>query len=340
MALDAHADGPADTAANTPDVVSVGDVIHDAVIPYDAMDDDLRAADWLPAAGESAVVDTVPDTAEDYVVETNPGGRAPNQAVAAAQSGADTRFYGKQAPGSDATAVLADCGVDLAYLETDAAKERSVSYVFVDDAGENRIAFTRGANSVLDDAYLDACFERYGAADADYLLLNNGEPDAVLDYVLETVDALDDGPDVVFDPVPVAGAADRLDHDAIAYVTPNEHEYAALEDALDDYDGTVVRTGADAVVVEQPVDVPDHTGYAPASVVDGSYRVETPDVEPVDTTGAGDTFNGYLAGCLAQGMDERTAVEYATVAASLSVTEDGVQRAVPAFSDVAAFLDG
>lgn len=340
MALPATTDRTADHSPNTPDVVSVGDVIHDAVIPYDAVDDNLQSADWMPAAGESTVVDTVPDTVADYVAEMQPGGRAPNQAVAAAQSGAETRFYGKQSPESDATAVLDDCGVDLDPLETDPVKERSVSYVFVEDDGENRIAFSRGANSILDQDYLDTCFDRYRMADADYLLLNNGEPDAVLDYVLETVDALDDGPAVVFDPVPVTGAADRLGHDCVAYVTPNKHEYEALADALDAYNGTVVRTGADEVVVEQSADIPDNTGYAPAAAVDGTYTVETPDVDPVDTTGAGDTFNGYLAGCLAQGMDERMAVEYATVAASLSVTEDGAQHAVPAFAEVDAFLDG
>ncbi|MDY6776875.1 MAG: PfkB family carbohydrate kinase [Candidatus Nanohaloarchaea archaeon] len=63
-------------------------------------------------------------------------------------------------------------------------------------------------------------------------------------------------------------------------------------------------------------------------------------MEPVDTTAAGDTFNGYLAGRLSQGHSMDEAVEYAVHAASLSVTREGAQPAIPSFDEVREFMEG
>jgi ribokinase len=90
---------------------------------------------------------------------------------------------------------------------------------------------------------------------------------------------------------------------------------AALADALSTFEGTVVRTrGPDPVVVESP---------------DGRFEVAPPPAAPVDPTGAGDVFAGYLGAELARGAALRTAVEWACAAASLSVESAGVQRATP-----------
>jgi ribokinase len=306
-----------------PDVVGLGDVIVDAVIDLTETDDTyqavLEAEDWYPAAGESVAVDAIPAYVEELPAEERPGGRGPNQSTAAAQSGADTAFLGRAPDDSIVMDALAANDVDTTYVDQDPAKEQSTSYVFTAKNGENRIAFTRGANSIMDAGYVTGT-ARDVMQDAEYVLLNNGEPDAVLHHVLDIVDGMADGPTAVFDPAPADGAEQFLDYDAVDIVTPNSVEYQALAEDLDAYDGTVIRTSADGVTI------------------DGDYHVRAPDVDVVDTTGAGDTFNGYLAGCQAQGMPLVTATLYATHAASLSVTGAGAQAGMPTFDEVEQFL--
>jgi ribokinase len=106
-------------------------------------------------------------------------------------------------------------------------------------------------------------------------------------------------------------------------VTPNEAEAAALADELAAFDGVVCYKHGPA-----PVEV-----VAPG---DERFTVAPPPADPVDTTGAGDVFAGYLGAELARGTDLHGAVELACVAAACSVEREGVQRAVPAREAVVA----
>jgi ribokinase len=127
---------------------------------------------------------------------------------------------------------------------------------------------------------------------------------------------------VLFDPSPVDRAERVIAHDAVDVVSVNESEQRALIDYLDSFDGTVVTTrGSDDVRV------------------DGSetFTVSPPTVSPVDTTGAGDVFNGYLAAGLAAGETLRSAVELAVTAAALSTETEGAQNSIPSRADVLAF---
>lgn len=321
------------------DVVSVGDVIVDRV--YDLSNPEIdryreqwEHEDWFPGPGESSVVDSVPDYVNDLDHDLFPGGRGPNQAVAAARSGADTAVCGRTGT-QDVLDELTDSGVDLDTLQYNDGWKDSVAHVFVDDSGENRIPCVRNTDGPLDASYIKNVLTEQ---EPDYVLLNNGEPEGTIRHALDAVASMDQEPTVIFDPAPADGMEQWLSMDCIDILTPNEEEYAALEDELDAYEGTVIRTGADSVTVN-PESMPEQTGYAPQDAIK-TYRVETPDVDVVDTTGAGDTFNGYLAGSLAQGMDEEAAVECASYAASLSVTDEGAQPAMPTMEDVDAFIAG
>lgn len=309
----------------TPDVVSAGDIAIDRV--YDLSDaeiaeycDTWEQEDWYPGPGESRVVEDVPNVLDTVDHDVFLGGRGPNQAVAAARSGADTSYLGS-AGDQRLLQSLENNGVDTGNAVYGAAKEDSTAYVFREPDGENRIAFVHGTGTALAAGYLADCEDVL--ASASYVLLNNGEPDETLEVVFDMLDDVN-RPEVVFDPAPADGAEQWLDHDSIAYVTPNEQEYAALEDDLADYDGTVIRTAADGATVDGS---------------DGTYHVKSPEVDPVDTTGAGDTFNGYLAGCLADGMELEDAVEYAGTAAALSVTEEGAQTGMPEMEEVEQYLE-
>jgi len=299
-------------------VVSFGSVNVDRIVP--TSDLPLDGGEWLPSPDETVRVDAVPEAVADAVEATHLGGKGANAAVAAARAGAETTLVGMVGADAGDHGVrdrLEERGVD-ARLETVDAPT-GAAYVLVDPDGGNRIALLPGANGAVDPAFAR---ERAPLArEADVLLLQNEVPRAAN---VELLDALDGAarPTVVFDPAPAAGADAVLSHDAVDVVTPNRAEWAALDAAS--FEGTVVRTrGADDVLVERP---------------DGrSFAVSPPTVDPVDTTGAGDAFDGHLAAALAGGADPEPAVEVAAVAGAMATGRAGAGDAAPTAAEVAAF---
>lgn len=311
-------------------VVSIGEFIIDRVIDLDEPQvaqyvDDWEREDWFPAPGESVCVDDMPAYVRDHAVEQLPGGRGANQAVAAAMSGAETTYVGRVGEDRSTLASLKSHGVSLDYVDQTFDQPTSEAYIFQEESGENRITCYKPDGGLLDEDYLEP-FLSADTADsvlgAEYVLLTNGESDNVIHDTLSRIDAAEDGPSVIFDPAPADGAEDFLDYDCVDIVTPNAVEYEELQDDLDGYEGTVVKTSSDG------------------ATINSCYNVDAPNVDTVDTTGAGDTFNGYLAGQLADGTSLEESTTYAVHAASLSVTRDGAQAGIPSMEEVDAFLQG
>jgi ribokinase len=316
------------------DVVSLGSVNVDRVARVTA--DTLAALeseyDWFPAAGETVSVESIPSSLDEYVDETDVGGKGGNQAVAAARAGADTAFLG--AVGADheqfgVLETLAGYGVDVSRVRVTEGPT-GTAYVFVDETGENRIPILAGANDAVTPAYATDQLDVLGAAGA--VCLQNEIPVETADHVLSTLDDRPPGerPIVVFNPAPAAGAEPLLGHPSLSVVVVNESEAAALADELAATPATVVETrGGESVSVDSTAD---------DGRDDASFTLTPPSVSPVDTTGAGDTFVGYLAAGLAAGDPIRAAVERAVVAASLSTEAAGVHAAVPSADTVASAL--
>lgn len=300
------------------DVVSFGSVNVDLVA--NLTDADVTSLsgryDWFPKSDETVPVDHVPQDVDEYVDGVFLGGKGANQAVGAANAGAESAFYGKV--GVDATEyevlhTLRERGVTVEHVEQ-ADVETGKAYVFVTEHGGSRIAIVDGANGSVDPAYATRSFD--DIRDAECLLLQNEIPTETMAALLSLLGDVTDGPTVILDPAPVVGADELLRHDAIDVVTPNAYEYEALADSLAEFEGTIIRTrGSEEVLVTLP---------------DGNqFEVTPPSVTPVDTTGAGDVFSGYLGARLAAGESLSDAVETAAAAASLATTEQGAQRSIP-----------
>ena len=313
-------------------VVSLGSVNVDRI--YDASAADLDTFEdryeWFPARGETVSRERLPDDFPTDADEERLGGKGANQAVAASRAGANVAMLGKVGPDADevgAVGALESAGVEVDGIET-ADEPTGTAFVFVGPDGDNRIVVRPGANATVDDAYLRDHYE--AILRADCLLLQNEVPVDPVVGLLEGLAGEADPPTVVLDPAPADGAERLLATGVVAYCTPNDLEYEALRPWLSAFDGTVIRTrGGDEVVVEA-------ASSGDAATEEG-FAVEPPSVDVVDTTGAGDAFNGFLGASLAAGDSLRRAVEVATVAGSLSTTAEGARGEVPTMEEVLAF---
>jgi len=270
------------------DVYVVGSVNLDLVV---------RAA-TLPGPGETVTGGTF---------ERHGGGKSANQAVAAARQGATVRMVGAVGSddlGDEAVADLAGEGVDVSAVARVTAPT-GVALIAVDEAGENQIAVASGANNELTPAAVEAALA--GAEPGGVVLIGLEVPDAPVLAAARAARAA--GLEVVLNPAPARPLPDELL--ALGPVlTPNEPEAAAR--------ALTARTGAPVVVT---------IGPEGALLADGDAleRIPAPKVEAVDTTGAGDAFNGALAAALADGAKLGDAVRAAVAAAADSVRRPGAR---------------
>ena len=268
------------------------------------------------------------------------GGKGANQACAAGRLGARVELIaqvGRDAFGESLVKALAAAGVGVSGVgRSDRATGCASIYVMPD--GENSIVISPGANATLDPR---TALQR--------LLLNEG--DLVLcqlETPLETVAAVlahakGQGAVTVLDPAPARVLPASLLR-AVDWLTPNQTEagvlLGGLNFAVDGMDrareaaGLLLELGALGVVMK--------LGEAGALVWDGRKAVEARAfrVNAVDTTGAGDAFNGALAAALAEGRPMEDALRFANAAAAISVTRAGAQASMPSRVEVEAFLAG
>jgi ribokinase len=283
----------------------------------------------LPAPGETV-------TGGDFRVTG--GGKGANQAVAAARAGARVVFLtvlGTDDIGDRAVDSLTAEGLDLRHLRRIPDAPSGIALILVDDAGENLIAVAPGANAALRPADVES-------------LAGDVEPGDVMLVQLEippaTVAATADlarrrGARLILDPAPVR-PLDAAVLGAVSSITPNEHEAARLVgvDALGD---AASLAHAASVLHDRGVrDVLITLGAAGVYVsTDGdATRIPAFAVAAVDTTAAGDIFNGALAVALIEGHSLRDAARFGSAAAAIAVTRPGARESAPHRADIDAWL--
>ena len=277
-----------------------------------------------------------------------PGGKGANQAVACGKLGADVAMYGMLGTDALAERLLASlegAGVATHALRTVEDAATGTADIWVEDSGENMIAIAAGANGRVDAAYVDEHLEVL--AGAGYLLLQREVPTASLAHLLARLPGTG-GPRVILDPAP-ALPLDALPGGSVWMLTPNEHELAELT-GMPTGDDAAIRAAARALGARTGVEVVVVKAGARGAFVSTGDRFEAVAgyaVAAVDTTAAGDAFNGALAVALAEGADDRgglvegglvEAVRFAHAAAAVAVTRPGAQPAMATRDELDAFV--
>ena len=263
-----------------------------------------------------------------------PGGKGANQAVAAARLGRRVAMVGRlgaDEAGTILRAALDADGVDTSALLTTQGTPNGVALISVDADGDNAIVVSPGANGRVDAD--DVARAGPFVSEASVLLLQLEVPVAAV-----TAAALAARGTVILNPAPAP--SEPLPPallDAIDVLVPNQTELAILTGHVGVVDATIAAELARSL--PSPVVVVT-LGAAGALVVtdEAIVHVAAPEVEPVDTTAAGDSFCGAMADALVRGLDIVDAVRWAVRVGAATTLRPGAQPSLPTPAEVDALL--
>ena len=258
----------------------------------------------------------------------NAGGKGANQAVAAARLGGHVVFIcktGQDIFGEQTKAGFEKEGIITDFMRIDSVNPSGVALITVDHKGENSIVVAQGSNGTLSVADVLEGLNHH--ANASCLLIQLEIPMETVVFATEF--AARNKIKVILNPAPAATLPDGL-FPFIDYITPNEIEAEMLtgitvndEISAAQAARQLVRKGVKTVIITR--------GAEGALLLheDEVHQIPVVPVSPVDTTAAGDVFNGALAVSLSEGNAVKDAVAFACRAAALSVTRMGAQTSAP-----------
>ncbi len=265
------------------------------------------------------------------------GGKGANQAVAAARAGADVSIIarvGEDPLGKEALAKLIEERIDARHVRLDTDVPTGVAFIIVDEHGENSIVVASGANSCLTPSDI----ERAGdvIASAKVLLVQLESP---LDAVRAAIAlAHCNGSVVILNPAP-AHSLDRHLLSEIDIITPNAVE-AEMLTGIKIIDEESLRAAAQALLqfgIGRVLITLGKKGVFSATKMKTEW-IQAFKVRAIDSTGAGDVFNGALAAFLAEGMPVEDAARMASAAAAIAVTRMGAQVSAPLRCEIENFI--
>lgn len=284
--------------------------------------DTAYRADRMPKMGETILGNSF---------ALGPGGKGSNQAVACARLGAETHMIsrlGKDDFGQLALDTWADAGV-VPHVDQTAETYTGAAYIFIEESsGDNAIIIAPGAAALISDADVEKQAALIESADVFVTQLEQPMPAAVRG--LEIARAA--GVTTILNPAPAAPLPDGM-LALCDYVTPNETECEALT-------GVAVETEADAqaacdALIALGVARPIVTMGERGAYLSGHGLVPAmASGAVVETTGAGDAFNGAFAAALSEGKSAEEAVRYGCATAGISVTREGTAPSMPSRVEV------
>lgn len=281
----------------------------------------------LPRAGETVLGGTF---------FMNPGGKGANQAVASARLGGQVAFIcktGSDIFGHQSQQLFEEEGIDTSYILSDKRNPSGVALITVDEEAENCIVVASGANANLLPTDLSAAID--AIKQADILLMQLEIPMKTVEYVAEI--AFNEQKKVILNPAPAQTLSPKLlQH--LYLITPNETEAEMISgvritdnESAEEAAKVIAGLGVQHVIItlgsKGALVYYDHTTEIIPSVK----------VEAVDTTAAGDVFNGALAVALSEGRSMAEAVRFGCKAAAISVTRVGAQSSAPYRNEVDIF---
>lgn len=265
-----------------------------------------------------------------------PGGKGANQAVAAARAGGEVTFIcavGDDVFGQNALKGYREQGinVDSAMVVKDAAS--GVALITVNGEGENEIVVASGTNAKLSPTYVAEVMEEL---DNDGMFLTQLETPIETVAYLAQYSKLADQP-LIVNPAPAQELSDEI-LNGLFLITPNETEAKILTGISVDDDGSMEKS-AKALLNKGVQNVIITLGSRGAFFMnhEEKFLVASQKVKAVDTTAAGDVFNGVLTVCISQDLGWHESIAYANRAAALSVTKMGAQGSAPYKEEINKF---
>lgn len=232
------------------------------------------------------------------------GGKGINQAIAAGRMGAEVSFLtaiGDDANGKKCVEIAKNNKIN-AKFKLKQGKSTPLAVILTDKCGENQV--TEYGTAHLNET--DVSMFENDIATSDILLIQQEVPQNINNAAIKIANKYD--VKVILNPAPIRQIPDSIVKSIFA-VTPNKHEAQAIN--AERFKNCIVTLGGDGCVINEKIKLP------PLSV------------NAVDTTGAGDTFNGVFAACIGEGMNIETACKYAVTASGISVSRKYVLNAIP-----------
>ncbi len=258
----------------------------------------------------------------------NAGGKGANQAVAASRLGGRITFVGKIGDdifGKQAVQQLEDEGINVDFVSVDPENPSGVAMITVDRKAENMIVVAPGSNGTLSPVDFNKALTEL--VDAEFVLMQLEIPIPTVEYIARV--AAQKKKKVILNPAPAAELSDELLQN-LYIITPNETEAELLTGIKVTDKESALK--ASAVLHGKGVEIVIITMGAIGAFLSENGKSEmigAPKVEAVDTTAAGDTFNGALVVALTEGKTMQDSIRFANKAASISVTRIGAQSSVP-----------
>ena len=287
--------------------------------------DMVAMTDHLPTPGETVMGGEFMMTA---------GGKGANQAVAAARLDGDVTMVGRLGVdifGDQSVARLKAEKINCDFISRDSAAASGVALISVDGEGENHIVVAPGANNTL---HIDTIDTALSSLPENAIVLMQLEiPIETVAHVISF--AKDSNRKVILDPAPARELPENF-LDGLFLITPNETEATHLSgiEVIDQNSAKaaakeLLQTGVQNVAITMGAD-----GVLLASGDENLQLIASPTVNAVDTTAAGDCFNGALSVALANGLELEEGINKACHAASISVTRKGAQDSMPFSNEV------